>query len=286
MTARAFLLVDAGNTTVKSALIASQDISLTCVQDFKRLNNSQASVAQLCGQWSDLADSLKVVPQTVDLVWASVGPSAIRQVIEQAFKAFSDKLAPMPEVARAEQVLPAGNRRLRNAYDEPAQLGVDRWLSALGMASLVGDAQLGTHVIVSAGTATTIDVITVCRQAQELQIEFSGGWILPGYAMMQASLRAGTAGLGYEPTLATQGPWTIPRNSSNAIGHGIALAQSGFLGPIAQALDVQQLWLHGGACEQWKQSLELTELGKLLGKKILISPALALQGLACSAACR
>lgn len=286
MTARAFLLVDAGNTAVKSALIASQSISGSCSENFLRLLNSDASPENLCQQWSKMASELKVNSQEVDLIWVCVGPAQAKRSIETAFATWAKKPAPSPQSAGFEFVLSAGGRVLRNAYEEPAKLGADRWVSALAMASSVSESELGAHLIVSAGTATTIDLIRVCREADNLVIEFSGGWILPGFAMMQSALRTGTAGLEYLPRLEVKDPWEAPRNSSEAIGQGIALAQSGFIDLLAQAFELKQLWLHGGAAEQWRSSLEITGPGRALAKKIRIVPALAFEGLACIAALR
>ncbi len=286
MTARAFLLVDAGNTAVKSALIASQDISRSFLENFSRLLNGDISSESLCQQWSRMANELKVNSQEVDLVWVCVGPAQAKRSIEMAFAAWAKKPATSPQSAGFEFVLPASGRVLRNAYEEPAKLGADRWVSALGMASSVSESELGAHLIISAGTATTIDLIKVCREADNLAVEFSGGWILPGVAMMQTALRTGTAGLGVMPKLDVKDPWAAPRNSSDAIGQGIALAQSGFIDLLAQAFEVKQLWLHGGAAEQWKSCLEITGPGKALAQKIRIDPALAFEGLACIAALR
>ncbi len=284
MKAPAFLLIDAGNTAVKSVLIASQDFADQAFQNILRLPNHQASPQLLCEQWSGLASQLRIDPQVVVLVWACVGPATVRQAIEQAFFAWTKKPTPKPQSAALDYVFSQRNRVLRNAYAQPMQLGADRWVSALGMASRVAETELGAHLIVSAGTATTIDLIKVCLEADNLVIEFSGGWILPGLGMMQTALRTGTAGLGVLPTLEKQEAWTAPRSSSQAIGQGIALAQSGFVDLLAQVFEVNQLWLHGGAAAQWKSCLELTGPGRARAKNIRMVPALAFEGLACIAA--
>jgi|TARA_B110000971_G_scaffold218005_1_gene255982 type III pantothenate kinase len=67
-------------------------------------------------------------------------------------------------------------------YEDPSRLGVDRWLAMLAAYSAVK----GTCIIVDAGTALTIDVLAAdgCHQ---------GGYILPGLALMRASLEQNTA---------------------------------------------------------------------------------------------
>jgi type III pantothenate kinase len=67
-------------------------------------------------------------------------------------------------------------------YEDPARLGVDRWLAMLAAYSSVG----GACIIVDAGTALTIDVLEESGAHQ-------GGYILPGLALMGASLEQNTA---------------------------------------------------------------------------------------------
>lgn len=67
-------------------------------------------------------------------------------------------------------------------YEDPSRLGVDRWLAMLAAYSTVK----GACIVVDAGTALTIDVLAEdgCHQ---------GGYILPGLALMRASLEQNTA---------------------------------------------------------------------------------------------
>ncbi len=71
--------------------------------------------------------------------------------------------------------------RLSNAYSEPQQLGVDRWVSMLACRRISQNHTL----LVSFGTATTLDAID--NKGQHL-----GGMIVPGYALMQSSLISNT----------------------------------------------------------------------------------------------
>lgn len=61
-----------------------------------------------------------------------------------------------------------------SAYNRPSQLGVDRWLTLLAANQLYPNKNI---LIVDAGTATTIDLIT--RNG-----EHQGGWILAGLEML------------------------------------------------------------------------------------------------------
>ena len=69
---------------------------------------------------------------------------------------------------------------VRNAYDEPQRLGVDRWLALLAIKAR-GES---SAVIIDVGTACTIDVL---ENGQHL-----GGYIFPGMALARDALVANT----------------------------------------------------------------------------------------------
>jgi len=104
---------------------------------------------------------------------------------------------------------------LRNGYQQPAQLGADRWASMVGVAARMG--KPGRPFILACfGTATTIDVV-------DDQGLFRGGMILPGPALMRHSLSTGTADL----PLATSASTLFPTDTHAAIATGVAAAQAG-----------------------------------------------------------
>src|SRR5690606_35151143 len=105
------------------------------------------------------------------------------------------------------------------------QLGADRWVSLIGMASHTP----GAAILASFGTATTVDTLGPLQagppetDSQAPTRRFEGGLILPGPELMRRSLATGTAGLPY-----AQGPSVPhPRNTHAAISSGIAAAQAG-----------------------------------------------------------
>ena len=69
---------------------------------------------------------------------------------------------------------------VRNAYDEPQSLGVDRWLALLAVKARGQN----SAVIIDVGTACTIDVL---ENGQHL-----GGYIFPGMALARNALVANT----------------------------------------------------------------------------------------------
>src|SRR5690606_1760176 len=84
---------------------------------------------------------------------------------------------------------------VRNAYDNPAQLGADRWVSMLGLAQHASAS--APSILATFGTATTIDTLCPVHDASapDTRFRFAGGMIFPGPALMRSSLATGTARL-------------------------------------------------------------------------------------------
>ncbi len=99
-----------------------------------------------------------------------------------------------------------------NGYGRPDQLGPDRWAALIGAWSILR----GPCLVVTAGTATTVDVLRGDGR-------FVGGVILPGLDLMKRSLTRGTAELPF-----ARGRFSAePRNTADAIETGCLLAQAG-----------------------------------------------------------
>jgi type III pantothenate kinase len=77
---------------------------------------------------------------------------------------------------------PAAQAGIRNAYPDPARLGVDRWLAMLGARAL----ESRPLCVVSVGTAMTIDGLDAAGQ-------HLGGVIVPGADLMVSSLLTNTS---------------------------------------------------------------------------------------------
>lgn len=106
---------------------------------------------------------------------------------------------------------------LVNGYRDPCQLGVDRWTGSIGARRYRPQ---GALLIVTAGTATTLDVVSA-------QDRFEGGLILPGVDLMLGALARNTAQL---PTLdASDAGLSVPwaDNTRDAIAAGCLAAQAG-----------------------------------------------------------
>ncbi len=133
---------------------------------------------------------------------------------------------------------------VRNGYENPAQLGSDRWAMLLAARAIC---QVDC-LVVSCGTATTIDVLSV-------QGEFLGGLILPGLDLMRSSLQTATAQLKN----AAGSYAKFPRNTADAIHTGALQATLGALLQQYAALQngTAQVILTGGAAQTLQAHLEL-----------------------------
>ncbi len=79
---------------------------------------------------------------------------------------------------------------IKNAYDNPKQLGIDRWLALIGAYHV----QEGALCVVDCGTAITVDVLSAKGHHQ-------GGLIIPGLTTMYNALLSDTYALdkmGYQ----------------------------------------------------------------------------------------
>jgi len=130
-----------------------------------------------------------------------------------------------------------------NSYDNPAQLGADRWAALVGARGL----HAGNALVVMAGTATTIDVLAADGT-------FRGGLILPGLELMQKALAHNTAGLPeargvYRDT---------PTNTDDAIVSGALHATLGAVERMCRPASADFcVIISGGAADLLAPHLEL-----------------------------
>lgn len=117
---------------------------------------------------------------------------------------------------------------VRNLYDDPAQLGVDRWAAVVAARALAP----GPCLVVIAGTATTLNLLAADGA-------FRGGIIIPGVALMKRALAANTARLPFAEGCYRE----EPRNTADAIETGCLEAGAGAiermlrrLGPGAECI--------------------------------------------------
>jgi type III pantothenate kinase len=146
-----------------------------------------------------------------------------------------------------------------NAYREPGQLGVDRWLTLIA----VNRQYQRSCCIVDCGTAITVDLLDADGVHQ-------GGMISPGLTLMKKSLVSGTEALPFSEAIYEMG---LASSTEAAIYSGTLMAAVGL---IKQVLVMQTekttLILTGGDAKLIAIQLEV---------EAIIDPDLVLRGLLC-----
>ena len=209
------LAVDAGNTRIKWGIHSRDEWQTTGAC-------ATADASDLGNAWASLDPPSRIIV-------SNVAGGRVQAAIVEASARF-DRL---PEfiVSRAAQC------GVRSSYEQPAQLGCDRW------AALVGAHRLypGAALVVNAGTAMTVDALTDDGL-------FLGGIIVPGLDLMRRALDAHTAGLPLQPGEVR----FFPSNTGDAIMSGAAHALAGAIERMAGFMresgqDPLRVLLSGGA---------------------------------------
>jgi type III pantothenate kinase len=242
------LLIDAGNTRIKWALVDGEDWLLSSVMPAAEVGKLTQHIAGYLGSQSR---SLHDIQQ----IWVS--NVAGEEVARQIRKIGAGKpLHPNFVVASKTQC------GVHNGYFSPSQLGSDRWSALIAAWHLVQ----GKCLVVNSGTATTIDSLSEHG-------EFIGGLILPGVDLMQRSLVCATAQLK-----AGQGKYVpFPLNSADALYSGAIQASCG-------AIERQYALLNDGSAQLILSGGAVALLQPLLNQELFSVPPrildnLVLQGL-------
>lgn len=193
------LAVDAGNSRVKWALHDGRAFT-------REAWVALAGVRGLAGTWEAL-------PPPARIVVANVAGEAVRNDLRELFGRWD-----------AEVIWVAGRRSqcgVTSLYEDPAQLGPDRWGALIGARHLVK----GACLVVNSGTAMTVDALAAGG-------EFLGGLIVPGFDLMHQALASNTALLS-----ADRGRFAaFPRNSADAITSGSIQALCGAVERMRNAM--------------------------------------------------
>lgn len=193
---------------------------------------------------------LKVSPERVRV--ANVAGEEIAKKIS-AWVSASWKLE--AEFARVESVA-AG---VRCGYEDPGQLGVDRWLAILAAHGKWS----GDLVVVSAGSALTVDLLTASGQ-------HLGGYIVPGLELQRSALFEGTDQVKV-PSEWSQSHLGAASNTLQAVSRGCIISLLGVIEEACHQLAEPRVVLGGG---------DAVFLGPhLKGKSVVIAPGLVLEGL-------
>jgi type III pantothenate kinase len=222
------LLLDVGNSRIKWILVEKGVWAQQGVTD-------RADAAAL-------RETFSALPEPHKILVSNVAGERAAQHVRAACAAWA---CPVEFVtARAEQC------GVRNTYEQPEQLGCDRWAALIAAWHKVHAACL----VVTCGTATTVDALSS-------EGEFLGGLILPGPDMMQHSLVSGTAQLGRNRSAEAAGGWReFPRSTADAICSGAIQATAGAIRLQFEALSKRgavHCLLSGGAADRVQPHLNL-----------------------------
>lgn len=209
-----FLLIDAGNTRIKWALVAHDAAPGAWLQ--QGVADHNALDPRLILQAVPVSTAA-ASQRTVRAVWiANVAGANVRTCLQAVLHTALPGV-PVHWFASSSQAC-----GLENGYRDPAQLGCDRFAAAIGARRLFPGQTL---LVANCGTATTLDAISAAGR-------FEGGMILPGLGTMARSLNQETAQL--PPVEYSQpGVLHLADNTGQAILSGCIAAQ---IGAIEQGL--------------------------------------------------
>jgi len=217
------LLIDAGNTRVKWAL---------------------ADAGAAPGAWSGTGAVAHAGLDALASDWAGVTRVLVSNVAGPALAARIAAL--LPAHAQVEWFASTPQRAgVTNGYCEPARLGCDRFAAAIGARALVPGQNL---IVATCGTATTVDAVRADGH-------FIGGMILPGLALMAASLARNTAQLPQVDAGAL--PPLFGDNTHDAILSGLLSAQAGAIERAVAGLGGAICIISGGAAPHIAPALKV-----------------------------
>ena len=129
---------------------------------------------------------------------------------------------------------------LKCGYDDPTQLGIDRWLQVLAVVNQANE----NYCVISCGTALTIDLAD--------GFQHLGGYILPNLYLQRDSLIQNTKGIKIPDAAFNE--LSPGRNTIDAVHHGILF---GLLSTIEKVLQQspRKLILTGGDAPLFAQYL-------------------------------
>ncbi|SDB86269.1 type III pantothenate kinase [Paraburkholderia lycopersici] len=236
------LLIDAGNSRIKWALVAPDGSRLHAgAMDHLRDEGGQPAPAGLA-EWATL-------PRPRGAWISNVAGRAVGERLDALVEAHWSGLSRIVVRACAQQC------GVTNSYATPDALGSDRWAGMIGAHAAYPDEPL---LIATFGTATTLEAL--CADGT-----FVGGMIAPGFALMTRSLGEHTAQL----PVVEGGMADAPRpgiafatDTRRSISAGCALAQAAL---VERAwFDLQDAWkvpvrlvVSGGAAAEVTAALKV-----------------------------
>lgn len=227
------LLIDAGNTRIKWAVVNGNDWLHTGIMAVEQ-------AADLPGLFAGYP--LLAFKQEIQQIWVSnvAGEKVAGFIREIPIGKIKAGQVGQPHFIAARET----QCGVRNGYAAPSQLGSDRWAALIAAWQQMRKACL----VVNCGTATTIDTLSE-------QGVFLGGLIVPGVEMMQSSLISATDQLELQ-----QGKYApFPKNTADALHSGAIQATCGAIERQHALLDhaAATVVLSGGAATVVREHLKM-----------------------------
>ena len=203
------LLVDAGNTRIKWRIVAGRQLI--------------AAGTALTGDWPELNVAWQSF-RLAQAVLSCVAPASVRAGLAELLR--------QRGVAAHWLLSERARYGVLNHYTVPDKLGSDRYAGLIAASRL----KLGDCVVVSVGTATTVDLL-------DRNAAFLGGIILPGPDMMRVALLRGTGQIESRmQSYAASMPGELnlmppPRDTAAAVETGIVMAQVGAIEAMCQSME-------------------------------------------------
>ena len=286
------LLVDSGNSQLKWVILFRKhpgaDLLATNDKvDVKDLlsNNGKWSLKNLI--LSSLKNLKKNSPNDLKLEQmqkaatvhiASVAPNALNELVaNELSRIFPQQNIRFVCTEDNHEIITGSNHKLvfKINRENPESLGVDRWLAMIGLREYIPKKKTKTVFILSVGTATVLDKITIKKNEQAIhthEIIHEGGYIIPGFSFMENSLEFLTT----QVETKTYKPLEFPSSTNESVLSGICVVQAA-ISFITKG--TTPVFLYGGNLDKFLAAWSLTK--KLMQKdsNIIVDPWLVFKGL-------
>ncbi len=222
------LLIDLGNTRIKWALDGGSGPETLAA----RSHGGTIDKRILDELWDE-------VPRPARIGCASVLGNDAEQALERWCRSrWGREVEFAASAARAFGIV--------NAYADPAQLGVDRWMALAGARSLAA----GGFCVIDAGTAVTVDLVDPDGRHR-------GGWIVPGARLLCRSLTGGTARVRAAPG---EAPPAWGTDTTECVQSGVEAMFGGLLRVLAErmgehAAGAAEIFVTGGDAARFMRLL-------------------------------
>ena len=226
------------------------------------------------------ADDTKLaqMQEAANVTIASVAPNALNEVIAiELARIFPQQNIRFVCTEDNHEIITGPNHKLvfKINRENPQSLGVDRWLAMIGLREYIPKKKTKTVFILSVGTATVLDKITIKKNEQAIhthEIIHEGGYIIPGFSFMENSLEFLTT----QVETKRYKPQEFPSSTNESVLSGISVVQAAISFITKSTTPV---FLYGGNLDKFLAAWSLTK--KLMQKdsNIIVDPWLVFKGL-------